>query len=71
MVFRIRMPRKGHKSITVRHEVYDKLWDLWEANKEEYLVKGITSFSGFVIKFLLEALKREEQQIQEPRAASP
>jgi predicted CopG family antitoxin len=65
------MPREGFKTITVRDEIYDTLWDLWAKNRKEYAKNGITSFSGFVTKFLYEALERDEKLVQEPRAASP
>ena len=55
------MPRKGWKSITVKEEVYDYFWDLWQKNKEEYRKKGITSFSGFVTKLLYEMIEKEKE----------
>lgn len=60
------MPAKGHKTITIRQEVYDKLWKIWQSKKEEYLKQGITSFSGFVTKYLYELLEREDQQDPQP-----
>jgi len=58
------MPYKGYKSITVKEEVYDKLWAIWEENREEYLRQGITSFSGFVTRYLYELAEREERRTQ-------
>jgi predicted CopG family antitoxin len=59
------MPYKGYKSITVRDEIYDKLWNIWEKRKDEYHKQGITSFSGFVTRFLYELLEEEKKQAHE------
>ena len=56
------MPYKGFKSITVREEVYDYFWRLWQENREEYRRRGITSFSGFVTKLLYEMIERFERE---------
>ncbi|RJS93668.1 hypothetical protein CW705_01450 [Candidatus Bathyarchaeota archaeon] len=58
------MPRKGFKSITVREEVYNYFWDLWQRNKEEYRKQGITSFSGFVTKLLYEMIEKEKKRLE-------
>jgi len=58
------MPRKGFKSITVKEEVYDYFWDLWQKNKEEYRKQGITSFSGFVTKLLYEMIEKEKERLK-------
>ena len=55
------MPPKGHKSITVPDEVYEKLWTRWETEMDQYKKQGITSFSGFVVRYLYEGLERETQ----------
>jgi len=60
------MPYKGYKSITVKEEVYNRLWAVWEERREEYLRQGITSFSGFVTRFLYELVEREERRTQRP-----
>jgi len=59
------MPRKGFKTITVREEVYNYFWDLWQKNKEEYRKQGITSFSGFVTKLLYEMIEKEKERLKE------
>ncbi len=56
------MPRKGYRSITIREEIYQHLMKQYEANREQFLRQGITSFSGFVTKFLYEALDQEKQE---------
>ena len=52
------MPRKGFRSITVREEVYRELMQQYEENREEILKQGVTSFSGYVTRFLYDALER-------------
>jgi len=64
------MPRKGFKSITVKEEVYDYFWDLWQRNKEEYRKQGITSFSGFVTKLLYEMIGKEKERLKKEREES-
>ncbi|MCW4012725.1 MAG: hypothetical protein NWF07_07005 [Candidatus Bathyarchaeota archaeon] len=54
------MPRKGYRSITVREEIYQDLMKKYEENKEQLLRQGITSFGGYVTKFLYDALDQEE-----------
>lgn len=56
------MPRKGFRSITVREEIYNELMQQYEENKEELLKQGITSFSGYVTRFLYDALERVAEQ---------
>ena len=56
------MPRKGFRSITVREEIYEDLMQQYTENKEELLKEGITSFSGYVTRFLYDALERAAQQ---------
>ena len=53
------MPRKGYRTITVREEIYQNLLQRYEANKEQLLRQGITSFSGYITKFLYDALDQE------------
>lgn len=52
------MPREGFKSITVREEIYAELMRHYEENREELLKQGVTSFSGYVTRFLYDALER-------------
>jgi predicted CopG family antitoxin len=54
------MPRKGYRSITVRDEIYQDLMKRYDENKEQLLRQGITSFSGYVTKFLYDALEKQE-----------
>ena len=56
------MPRKGFRSITVREEIYDELMQQYTENREELLKQGITSFSGYVTRFLYDALERVTKQ---------
>ncbi len=54
------MPRKGYRTITVREEIYQNLLQRYEENKEQLLRQGITSFSGYVTKFLYDSLDKVE-----------
>lgn len=56
------MPRKGFRSITVRQEIYDELMQQYEERRVELLKQGITSFSGYVTRFLYDALEQASQQ---------
>jgi hypothetical protein len=56
------MPRKGFRSITVRQEIYDELMQQYEERREELLKQGITSFSGYVTRFLYDALEQDTQR---------
>jgi hypothetical protein len=56
------MPRKGFRSITVREEIYDELMQQYKENREELLKQGVTSFSGYVTRFLYDALEQAAQQ---------
>jgi hypothetical protein len=56
------LPYKGHKSITVPDELYDKLYELYQKNKAEYKRQGITSFSGFVSKYLWTLMDTQEKK---------
>ena len=46
------MPPKGHKSVTIPDELYDKLWQKWQKSKDELKRKGVNSFSSFVSQYL-------------------
>ena len=58
VLYVILMPRKGFRSITVREEIYAELMRQYEENREELLKQGVTSFSGYVTRFLYDALER-------------
>lgn len=42
------MPKAGFKTITVTDLVYDTFEKIYLDNKEEYAMKGISSFSGYI-----------------------
>jgi hypothetical protein len=52
------MPRKGYKTITVKDEAHDILKQEWSKRRKDYLKKGITSFSGYLIYLSEEEKKR-------------
>jgi len=46
------MPTAGFKSITVSDYIYDKISEVFELNKDNLNMKGITSLSGYVTENL-------------------
>ena len=51
------IPKEGWKSITLPSEIYDVFYNEWNGHRHEYLLKGITSFSGFMTMLLAEPLQ--------------
>ena len=57
------MPKKGFKTITVKENVYDFLWNEYQQVKEEYAIKkGIRSFSGYISYRLSQLMEQEKQR---------
>jgi len=57
------MPPKGWKSISVPEAVYKYFKEQWEKNKVHYQIKhGVTSFSGFVSRFLADAIEQDKKR---------
>ncbi len=54
------MPKAGFKSITVSESVYDKFHDVYQKSKDDLLMKGVNSFSGYVT-FMLEELMAKDK----------
>ena len=54
------MPKPGFKSITVSENVYKKFFEVYEKNKKELELKGITSFSGYFTSMMEEMMIRYE-----------
>ena len=54
------MPKSGFKSITVSETVYDKFNVIYQNSKEELVMKGVNSFSGYV-SFMLEELMAKDK----------
>ena len=55
-------PKKGFKSITVKVEVYDYLFNEWLNVKEEYAIKkGINSFSAYVTYLLAQLINKNKK----------
>lgn len=46
------MPKTGHKSVTIPQKVYDFYEKQWQKHKEEWQLKGINSFSSYLIHIL-------------------
>jgi len=57
-----KMPRKGYKSITVKQHVYEYFYNEYSKVKEEYAIKGVNSFSGYVSYRLSELLEQEKKR---------
>ena len=54
------MPKEGFKSITVSETVYNKFFDVYQKNKEDLLMKGVNSFSGYVTYMLEEMMQKDK-----------
>ena len=54
------MPPPKFKTITVREDIYNWLWDEWQKKDNQYKMKyNVYSFSAFVSRFLYEMMKKE------------
>ena len=54
------MPKEGFKSITVSETVYNKFFDVYQKNKEDLVMKGVNSFSGYVTYMLEEMMQKDK-----------
>ncbi len=54
------MPKEGFKSITVSEIVYDKFFDVYQKNKQDLVMKGVNSFSGYVTYMLEEMMQKDK-----------
>ena len=54
------MPKAGFKSITVSETVYDKFNQVYQNSKQELLMKGVNSFSGYVTYMLEELMAKDK-----------
>jgi len=54
------MPKAGFKSITVKDTIYDKFFNVYQANKENMYSKGVNSFAGYLTYMLEEMMKKDE-----------
>ena len=46
------MPKAGFRSITVKEELYDKVFALYQEKKENLRFAGINSFTGFCVNYM-------------------
>jgi len=54
------MPKAGFKSITVSETVYDKFHEVYQKSKDDLLMKGVNSFSGYVTYMLEEMMAKDK-----------
>jgi hypothetical protein len=54
------LPKEGFKSITVSETVYDKFHDVYQKNKNELVMKGVNSFSGYITYMLEEMMQKDK-----------
>lgn len=54
------MPKDGFKSITVAETVYDKFFEVYQKSKDELVMKGVNSFSGYVTYMLEEMMQKDK-----------
>lgn len=51
------LPKAGFKSITVSENIYNKFYTDYKKIKKDLAMKGITSFSGYIVSILAEKLE--------------
>ncbi|HZE79235.1 MAG TPA: hypothetical protein VE089_11875 [Nitrososphaeraceae archaeon] len=54
------MPKPGFKSITVSENVYNRFFEIYEKNRKDLELRGITSFSGYFTSMMEEMTIRYE-----------
>jgi len=54
------MPKAGFKSITVSDGVYDNFYEVYQKSKDDLVMKGVNSFSGYVT-FMLEEMMQKDK----------
>ncbi|HYY40818.1 MAG TPA: hypothetical protein VE692_06170 [Nitrososphaera sp.] len=58
---KMKMPKPGFKTITVKEHIFSKYYELYKkAKKERTLIKENTSFSGFVTSMMQETMAKYE-----------
>ena len=55
-----KLPKEGFKSITVSEIVYNKFFDVYQKKKDELLMKGVNSFSGYITYMLEEKMQKDK-----------
>ena len=55
-----KMPKEGFKSITVSESVYDKFYGIYKKNKEDLVMKGVNSFSGYITYMLEDMMQKDK-----------
>ena len=53
------MPKSGFKSLTITEGIYDEFQAKYNKKKKELALKGITSFSGYMVSILAKQLEDE------------
>ena len=51
------MPKLGFKSLTISCDIYDKFYKKYEKKKKILAMKGINSFSGYMVSILSKQLE--------------
>jgi len=54
------VPKAGFKSLTITENIYDEFHKKFEKKKTKLALKGITSFSGYMISILAEQLEEPD-----------
>jgi len=54
------MPKAGFKSITVSETVYDKFHETYQKSKDDLVMKGVSSFSGYLTYMLEEIMQKDK-----------
>jgi len=54
------MPKEGFKSITVSDTVYDRYYEIYQKNKQEFAMKGVNSFAGYITYMLEQTMQKDK-----------
>ncbi|ABK77040.1 hypothetical protein CENSYa_0404 [Cenarchaeum symbiosum A] len=54
------MPKPGFKSITISDAVYDRFFDVYSKNREKMMMRGVSSFAGYVTYMMEETMQKDK-----------
>ncbi len=54
------MPKPGFKSVTLAESVYERFYDVYESSKDDLMMKGVNSFSGYITHMLEEMMLKDK-----------
>ena len=61
------MPKIGFKSITIAEIVYNRFYNAYKTKKNEFALKGINSFTGYITYMLENSMQKNDNLVDIPR----